>query len=275
MKKLLLIAWVFLAIGCVPLAPVTEFEDVQEIKLKGITSMGNQIISNTIHDTMIDAVMYAIATGTHAFGNWRYIWIKHKEYISDSSTYWEQLTNTQAYAGGADTCAYYELTAGYTAEIGGVYDSILEERGTFPGAFIDSPSVYFTVQYDTTVLESGDFITFYWELEATKTGTNILDTLLWHVVDFLDNGTCDDIDSCDLIYNNDDTSRVECSFSFDYVNDSLYIVCQDTQRSTADDTLKQARLFDDDGVCVYQKAINGGVTNPSTPKLTVKLAFTK
>lgn len=263
MKRILLI--LFITLFCV--SCYEEGFTVEEtVEIDGLMNL-----PNAIHDTLIDETMKGLGTGASSLGALDYIWIYHVEYLASAVSSWEQLTTTDK-AGGADTVNYFTQNAIYTADVGIVYDSVLRERWTYAGFFTDSPTVWYASQTDTQVLASGDQLDIDWTLTANA-GGSILDTLEWHMGDLWQNGTCDDIDSVQLIYNNGDTNSLYALVYFDYVNDTLYAEVTDTQRSAANDSVLFARLVDDDGAVLSNATVNGLVANPSTPKLTYKLKF--
>jgi hypothetical protein len=277
MRKLIWILLLGLFLGGCVAPVVTEIEFVESIEIEGRTYVNGVLVNNTISDSLLDDTQRRLGAGSATRTGWEYFWVWHKE---DGSSAWVQVVTSDK-AGGGDTASYITMTGTYEANIGISYDSIFQWRGGYANWYYSGTesdtgyvSVWYTLQHDTTVLESGGSIQADWTITIAASGT-ILDTLEWHVAYGIQTGYQEEIDSLRLCYNNGDTNVVQVTPIYDFTNDTLTLQGLDTTRSAANDTLKTVALMDEDGTILSNYVANAYIASGATPKISYKLVITE
>ncbi|MBA7673741.1 hypothetical protein ES703_81945 [subsurface metagenome] len=259
--------------GCIDTGIKTPVEIIEPVIVEGQTYVNGALIHNELSDTLIDEALRLLGDGTATYYGWELFWLWTKV---DGASSWKQVSTVDK-SGGGDTASQITMTGTYSADVGISYDSVLQWRGGVNYLVVcgDPPDtgyicVFYTLQHDTTVLQSGGTIQADWTITAAASGS-LLDTLEFHLIYGIQGGYCEPIDSLRLCYANGDTNIVIATPIYDFANDTLTMQGLDTTRSLANDTLKTVALMDEDGTILSNYVANAHIVNPSMPKITYKL----
>jgi len=257
--------------GCV--VTESEIEIVEPVIVEGQTCIDGIPIDNELSELLIDETLRLMGDGAALYEGWHNFWVWSKV---DGASSWKEVSTIYK-AGGGDTADYITMAGTYNAPVGCGYDSVLQWRGgTWWQGHSGSPgdtgyvTTWYTLQHDTTVLQSGGNIQADWTITVVASGS-LLDTLEWHLAYGIQCGMAEEIDSLRLCYNNGDTNVVVATPIYDLANDTLTMQGIDTPRSAANDTLWTVALMDKDGTILSNYVANAYIASGSTPKVNYKL----
>lgn len=257
--------------GCEPAE--SSIEIVEPIQIEGQIGIDGVSVDNELSELLIDEVLLLLGDGATTYWGWEDFWLWTKV---DGTSSWKQV-NTVDKSGGGDTASQITMTGTYSADVGISYDSVLQWRGAVSllipsGDPTDTGYIntWYTLQHDTTVLQSGSTIQADWTITVVASGS-LLDILEFHLAYGIQGGFCEPIDSMRLCYENGDTNIVPVTVYYDFPNDTVSFLGLDTSRSLPLDILKTIALMDESGTILSNYVANAPIAEGSAPKITYKL----